>query len=121
MKLKSFIRKVTDTYQLTHILSPTQSIIFKDIKAEDKDAITHMMKEHGVLAIEEIDPLTRLAMACPAMPLCGLAITEAERAMPSFIERMRALLIKVRRTCRAATRRAHTPPSLWTLFYSIVS
>jgi sulfite reductase (ferredoxin) len=29
------------------------------------------------------------------MPLCGLAITEAERAMPSFIERMRALLNKV--------------------------
>ena len=96
VKLKSFLRKVTDTYSLTHILSPTQSIIFKDIKPEDKDAITHMMKEHGVLAIEEIDPLTRLAMACPAMPLCGLAITEAERAMPSFIERMRALLIKVR-------------------------
>jgi len=95
VKLKSFLRKVTDTYSLTHILSPTQSIIFKDIKPEDKDAITHMMKEHGVLAIEEIDPLTRLAMACPAMPLCGLAITEAERAMPSFIERMRALLIKV--------------------------
>ena len=34
-------------------------------------------------------------MACPAMPLCGLAITEAERAMPSFVERLRALLNKV--------------------------
>ena len=66
-----------------------------------------------MLAIEEIDPLTRLAMACPAMPLCGLAITEAERAMPSFIERMRALLIKVRRTSRAAARRALTPRPLY--------
>jgi sulfite reductase (ferredoxin) len=26
--------------------------------------------------------LTRLSMACPALPLCGLAITEAERGLP---------------------------------------
>ena len=45
--------------------------------------------------IEDVDPLTRLSMACPAMPLCGLAITEAERVMPSFIERVRALLVKM--------------------------
>lgn len=95
VKLKTFLRKITETYNLTHILSPTQSIIFKNIKVEDKTSIEQMMKEHGVLAIEDIDKLTRLSMACPALPLCGLAITEAERAMPSFIERMRALLNKV--------------------------
>ena len=28
------------------------------------------------------DPLVRLSIACPALPLCGLALTEAERRMP---------------------------------------
>eukprot|EP01083_Nonionella_stella_P310398 1102624_1 len=34
-------------------------------------------------------------MACPARPLCGLAQGEAERLMPSYVERMRALLTKM--------------------------
>merc|ERR1712008_88551 len=46
-------------------------------------------------SIEETDPLARLSMACPALPLCGLAQTEAERIMPSYIERIRSLLTKM--------------------------
>jgi sulfite reductase (ferredoxin) len=34
-------------------------------------------------------------MACPALPLCGLAQTEAERIMPSYVVRVRALLDKM--------------------------
>lgn len=34
-------------------------------------------------------------MACPALPLCGLAVTEAERAMGDFNARIRASLTKV--------------------------
>ena len=95
VKLKSFLRKITETYNLTHILTPTQSIIFRDINPDNKSSIVKMMKDYGISAIEDIDQLTRLSMACPALPLCGLAITEAERIMPSFIKRMNALLDKV--------------------------
>ena len=35
------------------------------------------------------------SMACPALPLCGLAVTEAERGMPAIIDRMMALLAKL--------------------------
>jgi len=31
-------------------------------------------------------------MACPALPLCGLAIGEAERSIPDVNRRLRALL-----------------------------
>jgi sulfite reductase (ferredoxin) len=34
-------------------------------------------------------------MACPALPLCGLAVTEAERSLPDINKRIRALLTKV--------------------------
>jgi sulfite reductase (ferredoxin) len=46
-------------------------------------------------ALEDVDPNPRLAMACPALPLCGLAQGEAERLMPDYIERMRGLLNKM--------------------------
>lgn len=34
-------------------------------------------------------------MACPAMPLCGLAIGEAERGLPAVNERVRKVLDKL--------------------------
>ena len=43
----------------------------------------------------EWDGLDRLSMACPALPLCGLAVTEAERALPDVNTRIRAMLTRV--------------------------
>merc|ERR1712025_786553 len=70
-------------------------ILFKDIKPEDRAGFEKILEEHGIKPIEEIDPLARLSMSCPALPLCGLAQTEAERIMPSYIERIRSVLSKL--------------------------
>lgn len=48
---------------------------------------------------EFVDPLNQTAMACPAFPLCPLAITEAERGIPSILKRVRAMFEKVRSLC----------------------
>merc|ERR1719305_1146374 len=76
-------------------MSPTQSIIFRDIDPKDREDIETILREHGVAPIEEVAPTARLSMACPALPLCGLAQGEAERIMPSYIERVRSLLTKL--------------------------
>jgi len=94
-RLKTAIRVLVDKYNLDAVLSPTQSIIFRDIDPKDQAGIDAILLEHGLKPIEEIDPLARLAMACPALPLCGLAQTEAERRMPEYVERMRGLLHKM--------------------------
>jgi len=94
-RLKTCLRLLVDKYNLSMILSPTQSIIFRDIDPKDKKDIEAIFLDHGLIPIEQVDPLARLAMACPAMPLCGLAQTEAERRMPSYIERIRSLLTKM--------------------------
>ena len=91
-RLKSAIRALVDRYNVDAIISPTQSIIFRDIDPMDKAGFEETLREHGVAPVEEVDPLNRLAMACPALPLCGLAQTEAERLMPSYLERIRAVL-----------------------------
>ena len=94
-RLKSGIRALVDRYNLDAIISPTQSIIFRDINPADKDGVDQILREHGIKPVEEVDPLNRLAMACPALPLCGLAQTEAERLMPSYLQRIRAVLNKM--------------------------
>ena len=44
---------------------------------------------------EDLDEIDRKSMACPALPLCGLAIGEAERGLPDINKRIRALMDKL--------------------------
>lgn len=94
-RLKTCLRVLVDKYNLGMIMSPTQSIIFRDINPEDRADIDKIIAEHGLKPIEDIDPLNRLSMACPALPLCGLALTEAERTMPDYLAEVRELLSKM--------------------------
>ena len=94
-KLKSALKKIIETYRLPMILTPSQNAILYDVKPEDKDTIAQILADHGIKTETEIDSLERYSMACPALPLCGLATAEAERVLPSILERMRNVLIKV--------------------------
>jgi sulfite reductase (ferredoxin) len=91
-RLKTCLRVLVDKFNIDMIISPTQSLIFRGIDPKDKAEIDTIMAEHGLTPLEQVDPLARLSMACPALPLCGLAQTEAERRMPSYIERVRSIL-----------------------------
>ncbi|KAG5192967.1 hypothetical protein JKP88DRAFT_195512 [Tribonema minus] len=91
-QIKTALREIVDTFGFTMICTPNQSLILRDVDAQQRSAVEAALRRHGVLPIEQIDPLTRLSMACVALPTCGLAITEAERRMPSVIARIRALL-----------------------------
>ncbi|NJM46076.1 MAG: sulfite reductase, ferredoxin dependent [Alkalinema sp. RU_4_3] len=92
LRLKTALKTLVKTFNLPMLLTPSQNVLFYDIQAHDKAAIEQVLKDHGVLKPEELDPLVRYAMACPALPLCGLATSEAERVMPGVLDRVRASL-----------------------------
>jgi sulfite reductase (ferredoxin) len=92
LRLKTALRKLVKTYQLPIRMTANQNLILYDISPSQQSEIQQLLQSHGVQAIEEIDPLVRYAMACPAFPTCGLAIAESERAIPSITNRVRALL-----------------------------
>jgi hypothetical protein len=43
-------------------------------------------------ALTRSDQMVREAMACPALPMCGLAVTESERVIPEILGRVRGLV-----------------------------
>merc|ERR1739844_450431 len=94
-RLKTCLRVLVDKFNLDMIISPTQSLIFRDIDPKDKAEIESIMVEHGLKPLEEVDPLNRLAMACPALPLCGLAQTEAERKIVDYLGRIRGVMTRM--------------------------
>lgn len=91
-QLKTALRKIVEEFSLHLRLTPTQDVIFIDIEEDQREAINQILKSHGVLSKEEIPELVRLSMACPALPTCGLAITESERALPTLIRQLDQVL-----------------------------
>jgi sulfite reductase (ferredoxin) len=95
-QLKTALREIVEQLNLSIRLTPNHNLIFYDIEPDSKEAIQEILSRHGVGDDpSKIEPLVRYAMACPALPTCGLAITESERAIPGILERVRALLNKV--------------------------
>ncbi|MEH1900478.1 sulfite reductase, ferredoxin dependent [Nostoc sp.] len=95
-QLKTALREIVEQFNLPIRLTPNHNLIFYDIEPDSKQAIQDILSRHGVGDDpSKIEPLVRYAMACPALPTCGLAITESERAIPGILERVRALLDKI--------------------------
>lgn len=94
-QLKTALREIVQKYNLPVLATPHQNVLIYDISPDIKQEIQGILDRCGIESETAIDPLVRYGMACPAMPTCGLAITESERVMPSILERIRALLSKV--------------------------
>jgi sulfite reductase (ferredoxin) len=88
MQLKSALREICETFRCPLRLTPHQSIIFCDIRPEDRDRLEKILRRHKVMLTEDYSTVRRWAMACPALPTCGLAVTESERIMPEIIEQL---------------------------------
>lgn len=94
-RLKSALKKIVTKFNLPMLLTPSQNVLLYDIEKSDRQRINRILREHGIERPDQIDPLVRDSMACPALPTCGLATTEAERASLPILTRIRLLLEKV--------------------------
>jgi sulfite reductase (ferredoxin) len=90
--VRSGLRAVLDRFDLGVRITGQQNLLLTGIRAEDREAVEAILHDHGI----ETDPVTlglrRGAMACPALPTCGLAVAEAERALPAVVAEMQVLL-----------------------------
>ncbi len=84
-RLRTALREIVARFRCDPILMPSQDIILSEIRPEDQDAITAILREHGVRLAEDMLPAERWALACPALPTCGLALTEAERVRDDIV------------------------------------
>jgi sulfite reductase (ferredoxin) len=95
-RLKTALRDITQQFALPMRLTASHNIILYEIEPDHKQAIEQILEQNGVqITPEAIEPLVRYSMACPALPTCGLAVTESERAIPEMLERIRTLLDRV--------------------------
>ena len=73
-------------------LTANQNLLIANLDAAQREAVDALVREYGLDTHIAASPVRRTALACVALPTCGLAMAEAERYLPAFIDRIDALL-----------------------------
>jgi sulfite reductase (NADPH) hemoprotein beta-component len=73
-------------------LTCNQNVIVADVRAADRERIDAIVREHGLDTYQKLSAIRRHAVACVALPTCGLAMAESERYLPDLLPKLEAQL-----------------------------
>ena len=88
------LREIAKIHTGDFRLTPNQNLIIGNISTAKKAKITELAKRYGLTDGAHHSALRRSALSCVAFPTCGLAMAEAERYLPSLIEKLEIMLDK---------------------------
>jgi sulfite reductase (ferredoxin) len=94
VRLRTALRTIFGTVAARPILMATQGMLIADLSIDDRETVDGILKAHGVTLPLDITPVARWAMACPALPTCGLALNEAERIRIPLIDEIEQALTR---------------------------
>ena len=89
---KTALRRIAEKFGTIEFrLTGNQNVILANVSDADKAGINAIFAEHGVRTENQTSLLHGNSMACPALPTCGLALAESERALPGLVDRIEKL------------------------------
>lgn len=91
--LKTGLRKIAEIHQGDFRITANQNLIIAGVPSEQKDEIERIAREHGLID-DGTSPQRLNSMACVSLPTCPLAMAEAERYLPTLIQKVEGLLDK---------------------------
>jgi len=90
--VKAALREIVARFAPDPIVTPQQDLLLSNVAPSDRAAIEAILRAHQVALAGDLTPISRWALACPALPTCGLALTEAERVREPLIAELETLL-----------------------------
>ena len=75
-------------------LTCNQNVIVADVEAADRARIDAIVAAHGLDGYRHQSAIRRHAIACVALPTCGLAMAESERYLPALLDKLEARLAR---------------------------
>ncbi len=93
MKLRTALREIAKAGGIDFVVTSNQNLVIANVTAKAKPKIEALLEKHGV-AIATSSGLRRNAMACVALPTCGLALAESERFLPDLVTDLEVILDK---------------------------
>ncbi|MBN2266718.1 MAG: assimilatory sulfite reductase (NADPH) hemoprotein subunit [Candidatus Babeliaceae bacterium] len=94
VKLKSALRQIATIHTGDFRLTGNQNLIIANIAVAHKKQIEKIFADHNVLPERDYSGLRLNSIACVALNTCSLAFAEAERYLPSLIDKLDTILIE---------------------------
>ncbi len=88
--LKTGIAEIAKIHQGDFRLTANQNLIVAGVAESQKQLIEDLAREHGLM--ESVSVQRENSMACVAFPTCPLAMAEAERFLPAFVDEVETIL-----------------------------
>jgi sulfite reductase (NADPH) hemoprotein beta-component len=88
------LEKIAEIHQGDFRLTANQNLIIANVPASECMNIDRLVADYGLGKALFTSPVRRDALACVSLPSCGLAMAEAERYLPSFVDRVDEVLKK---------------------------
>ena len=92
-KIKTGLRNIIKKFNPSVTLSTDQNIILGNINKKDKNNIDQLLEQYSIVK-KNISKVDRWFLACPALPTCGLALSEAERVRDEIVRKVEEILLK---------------------------
>jgi sulfite reductase beta subunit-like hemoprotein len=84
-QLRTALRLIAQRYPVTFFLTAQQDVVISAIPADARADVEAILATSHVRPDSELGNVERTALACPALPTCGQALTEAERRLPELV------------------------------------
>ncbi|MFO1071263.1 MAG: NADPH-dependent assimilatory sulfite reductase hemoprotein subunit [Geminicoccaceae bacterium] len=92
--LRRGLREIAEVHDGEFRMTPNQHVIVANVTEAAKPRIEALLAEHGLTNADR-SGLRLNAMACVALPTCGLALAESERYLPGLVDALEATLDEV--------------------------
>lgn len=88
----SGLRELAKVHDGDFRLTCNQNVIIANVAAEQRGRIDAIVAAHGLDGYRTDSGIRRHAVACVALPTCGLAMAESERYLPALLPKLETLL-----------------------------
>ena len=90
--LRTALREAVERFGLDPVFTGQQDVLLTNVADADRAALDALLADYGVVPGATLSPVSRWALACTALPFCGLALTEAERVRLQIVAQVETVL-----------------------------
>lgn len=94
-RVRAGLRAVVERFGASVRFTPREDVLLCGIAEPDRAGVDELLHAHGVRPAGSWNPVARNSFACPALPTCGLALTESERLLPDLLDDLHVMLTEL--------------------------
>jgi len=90
--MRTALREIAQVHQGDFRLTPSQNLSISGVSEAQKPIIEGILKKYGLNDTHQQSGLRLNALSCVALPTCGLALAESERALPGLLDKLETVI-----------------------------